>query len=821
MQVESKSIDILADRVDRLACAKCGHHMDLTGVEPFSGIACPKCGTRQVAPMRLSSFLLIEEMGRGGMGSVYRAFDQTLGRYVAIKVMQRQLAENKTFSENFVREARAAAALNHPHVVQIYSCSQEKGQLYIAMELVDGGRLDQMIEGGKALDEVFTLEVGVQVAQGLEAANEIGLIHGDIKPANILFDKQHRAKVVDFGLARFAAQQTLQPGEIWGTPYYIAPEKVRAQKEDHRADIYSLGATLFHVLTGQPPFDGDTAKDVVLARLKGPAPGLQSLRPSLQTETADVIARALEADPARRYPTYKSLLADLEEALRVARQRHGMPAREEESSSKAPFVIGVLLAVALGAGAFMFLRDPPKEAPTLPARLPPGVRLASTNTQAAAEAETVDTELADQLPVQPFSDEMQELIGQAVAQWVAGDERDYDAKLRTLAGEVPAAGVERVWVMTLQAVPAWAGGRQDDAMDALRGIQDAQLRELPDNAPHPGAMPRELARFIAGMSDEAALRDLAESWPDWFSDWVDFFVGADHLRSGRVDAAREMLAGFAGKAAGEVVWPYHYQQMAHEWLSELEEWQELAAAVSADTPEDAIRRLEVFRRRAARVLYADIDRALEAARARQAQAAEAARRAAEEEERAAAAAYQARVDGEMERVQAVRERLLGTVMRERDFRDGARRAADLAGELETDEGKAALDRLIERYRRMDALRAFLIRGMQQSSAPAGLAPELPRETVGASSSGIRMVLGRDGYVEVEWGQVSNGLMAVLANYYIQRLPSTRQGGPLLDLAVFAYENQAVGRAVDLVRRAVELDRDLEARARQLMPDLDW
>jgi serine/threonine protein kinase len=227
--------------------------------------------------------------------------------------------------ESFLREARAAAALNHPNIVQIYSCGQEKGQPYIVMELVGGGRMDQLMEDGKKVDEVRLLQVALDVAEGLKAANGANLVHGDIKPANILFDQNGTAKVVDFGLAQFVNRQQEQGG-IWGTPYYISPERARGGKADHRSDIYSLGATLYHALTGLPPFDGKTATDVVVARLKAPPVKILDLAPTLQPQTAAVIERMMAADPVLRYPTSASLLADLKAALQAAKTARSHPA---------------------------------------------------------------------------------------------------------------------------------------------------------------------------------------------------------------------------------------------------------------------------------------------------------------------------------------------------------------------------------------------------------------------------------------------------------------------------------------------------------------
>ena len=294
--------------------------LTLACLNPFSEVECPHCHTRHAVPVLLGHFLLLGVLGQGGMGVVYKALDQTLGRFIAIKVMRREIGDDSQFIASFLREARAAASLNHHNVVQIYSCSEEHGQPYIVMELVGGSRLDDLMATGKPLDEKRVLEIGLDIAHGLQAAHGINLVHGDIKPANILLDQDGVAKVVDFGLARFIAAQQADH-EVWGTPYYIAPELVKRRPYDFRADMYSLGATLFHALAARPPFDGKTANDAIFARLKHPAPDLLSLVPNLNPQTAEVISRLLEVDPSKRYPTYPSLIADLRESARAMSPR--------------------------------------------------------------------------------------------------------------------------------------------------------------------------------------------------------------------------------------------------------------------------------------------------------------------------------------------------------------------------------------------------------------------------------------------------------------------------------------------------------------------
>jgi len=306
---------VLTDKVEEIKCKQCGCEIDVAELAPFTLVECPDCGNIETVPARLGQFLLINLIGRGGMGGVYQAIDESLGRKVAIKVMLRSLGENKNFVETFKKEAQAVAKLNHPNIVQIYSFGQEKGQPYIVMELVSGGRFDKLVDSGQVLEQSFVMQVGLDIAEALKAADEIGLQHGDVKPENILLDEKSHAKLVDFGLATFAHQD--EPEGIWGTPYYIAPEKVQRKKTDGRSDIYSLGATLYHALAGRPPFEGKTPIEVVKARLERPPPPLSYYRKDIDKQVESIIMRMLEQHPAKRYPTYASLISDLQKVVKT------------------------------------------------------------------------------------------------------------------------------------------------------------------------------------------------------------------------------------------------------------------------------------------------------------------------------------------------------------------------------------------------------------------------------------------------------------------------------------------------------------------------
>ncbi len=318
--------NILTDPVASAACPKCGAMLDVKGLPPFSVVQCPTCQFEFQVPARFGTFMLLQLLGAGGMGGVYRARDEGLNREVAIKVMLKSLGDDPQFVETFQREAQAAARLNHRHIAQIYSFGQEKGQPYIAMELVSGGSLDKMMAEQGPLDPTVAIHIGAQIAEGLSVAADAGMVHGDVKPENILFDTDKNAKLVDFGLS---AMQSGPGNEIWGTPYYIAPEKVRRQKSDYRSDIYSLGGTLYHAITGMPPFEGVDATAVVKARFEGPPKPMSEIRDGIPKEVEAIVARMLEVEPQTRFPTYGSLLGDMRRYLSKAG-----PVRMEKSSKR-------------------------------------------------------------------------------------------------------------------------------------------------------------------------------------------------------------------------------------------------------------------------------------------------------------------------------------------------------------------------------------------------------------------------------------------------------------------------------------------------------
>ena len=326
-------------------CPVCQGSIDVTALEPFSKIACPHCGQLVRVRRNFDHFRIIKQIGEGGMSRVFEAEDETLGRRVALKILNRQFSRDATRVEQFRREALVTARISHLNVIKLYSTGEDHGYFYIAMELVGGGSLEQRIKNQGRLPEEEVLRIGLEVAEGLRAAHKEGLLHRDVKPANILFTDTGTAKVVDFGLAIFADSTEDDKGEMWATPYYVAPEKVMDHREDARSDVFSLGATLYHALTGKPPHKANTASLTELRRIKAQRVSLEDTGLAFSPRTTAVVNRMLALTPETRHADYDAVVEDLRVAQRLAgRQRRLAWGRREK------FLAGAALAVV---AAFM------------------------------------------------------------------------------------------------------------------------------------------------------------------------------------------------------------------------------------------------------------------------------------------------------------------------------------------------------------------------------------------------------------------------------------------------------------------------------------
>jgi serine/threonine-protein kinase len=267
---------------------------------------------------RIGHYEIVSELGRGGMGVVYKAHEESLNRFVALKVLGEHLTEDSSYVERFVREAQSAAKLTHPNIVQIYAISQDAGRHYFVMEYVPGTSLQRLIKSQGRLEPERAVRLVMQAAAGLQAAHEVGVIHRDIKPANLMVTEHGLVKITDFGLALLVAGATrlTATGMFMGTPGYLSPEQCLEAEIDHRTDIYSLGVTLFEALTGSMPFHATSPLALIRQIVDVEPPDLSELAPHVDERLRGVVRRMMAKDRDQRYPDCAELVTDLVAWLR-------------------------------------------------------------------------------------------------------------------------------------------------------------------------------------------------------------------------------------------------------------------------------------------------------------------------------------------------------------------------------------------------------------------------------------------------------------------------------------------------------------------------
>lgn len=256
---------------------------------------------------------ILEVIGTGGMAVVYKAMCHRLNRYVAVKILRDELANDEEFRKRFQTEAQAVAMLSHPNIVSVYDVSHSDGVEYIVMELIEGVTLMQYMKKKGALGWKEALHFAVQISKALEHAHEKGIVHRDIKPQNIMILKDGTIKVADFGIAALESAQEKKSDQTVGSVHYIAPEQARGEQPDPRSDIYSLGVVMYEMLTGKMPYDGDTAEQVAMKHITGHPVPPQELNPDIPEELAAITLKAMNSDINARYQSASELLRDLED----------------------------------------------------------------------------------------------------------------------------------------------------------------------------------------------------------------------------------------------------------------------------------------------------------------------------------------------------------------------------------------------------------------------------------------------------------------------------------------------------------------------------
>lgn len=272
---------------------------------------------------QLGRFKVTGILGKGAMGSVYRAYDPVIDREVAIKTVAcagLSQQETEAFEQRFYREARSAGRLNHPNIVTIHDVGRDDGLAYIAMELLTGQTLREVIDSGVVLPPDRCAEIAAEIADGLAFAHAKEVVHRDIKPANIMVLDSGAIRIADFGVAQIPSSSTTVDGKAFGSPKYMSPEQVLGEKVDGRSDIFSLGVVLYEMLTGRPPFDGEELTAVLYQVLNGAPPLPSTFHPGLPRAFDRLVAKAMAKDPAKRYQNAADMAQDLRKCRHLFRQ---------------------------------------------------------------------------------------------------------------------------------------------------------------------------------------------------------------------------------------------------------------------------------------------------------------------------------------------------------------------------------------------------------------------------------------------------------------------------------------------------------------------
>lgn len=353
-------------------------------------------------PEEIGRYIVKSELGRGGMATVYRAFDPRFDREVAIKVLPREMLHDPQFRSRFEREIKLVAALEHPSIVPVYDVGEEDGQPYFVMRYMGGGSLSDLIQkGGFSIQD--TARIVEKVAQGLAYAHRKGVIHRDLKPDNILFDDNGEPFISDFGVAKLSeASGSLTGSGIIGTPAYMSPEQAQGTEVDSRSDVYGLGVIVYQMLSGQQPYSADTPMGVVVKHITEPVPEILSVDPNLPTEVDTIIRTAMAKDKTKRYETTidlakaLNLLAFGNEGNLTFNTNSGVKTRlgtapTPISRSRMGLVVGGVVLVLAVVGFFLLRNQ----------LLAPDQPAATEVTSEAPALVTVPTEILEEQPISP------------------------------------------------------------------------------------------------------------------------------------------------------------------------------------------------------------------------------------------------------------------------------------------------------------------------------------------------------------------------------------------------------------------------------------
>ena len=410
-------------------------------------------------------YRIIDRIGSGGMADVYCAEDTQLGRRVALKLLYRRFAEDAEFVERFRREASSAAGLQHPNVVQVFDRGSWDGTYYIAMELLEGRNLKEVVREHGALDPALAVDLVIQILKAERFAHRRGIVHRDIKPHNVIVDDEGRAKVTDFGIARAGASDMTETGSIMGTAQYLSPEQAQGHPVDARTDLYSTGIVLYELLTGTLPFDAESAVTIALKQVSEPPIPPTQRNPAVPPALDAVVLRALRKDPDERYPDADAFIEALERALAGYAEPPADPvaALEEEDRRRwgriAVIAVVVLALAALAVGAYLLLTPEQAKVPNVV-----GKRTGAATQQLQGSGFEVEI-----VPIQSDTVAEDRVAGQNPE---GGSEADEGSTVTLSVSSGPGEAP----------VPIVQGLTADEAADRLReaGFRSEQKREFSD-----------------------------------------------------------------------------------------------------------------------------------------------------------------------------------------------------------------------------------------------------------------------------------------------------------------------------------------------------
>lgn len=440
--------------------------MDVTELGPFTRVGCPQCGHEVRVKTEMGGYQLKSRLAEGGMSVIFVAQDKTLGREVAVKVLNDDYSAVSSRVAQFEQEARLTASVSHPNVVRVYTVGESYRRWFIAMELVSGQSLEVLMEERGALPQEEVVKIALQSVEGLQAAYFAGLIHRDVKPGNILIDDSGTVKIVDFGLSLLMDEMEESAGEIWATPYYVPPEALTDEEETFRSDIYSLGASLYHALSGHPPVEGLQPATRILQEEKRNVKPLGKMAPQLHPRVIALVERAMAYEPVQRFNSYDEFGEELKAVCLIlagdeggATTISGERAERRSSVMKSMVLVVVTLLAVLASGGYFYWNE------------------MRGNQSAVKESSSAQDQLLVPAGIKlgdspEDSRRVSEYFRQARASLAARDYVSAERAFVNVANNEGAPPATRAWARFEAAIAAYLKGRPGDGQEHLEELQE-------------------------------------------------------------------------------------------------------------------------------------------------------------------------------------------------------------------------------------------------------------------------------------------------------------------------------------------------------------